>query len=78
MDNGKVLKFKEGLGLNISSVTRLGKILAIRLLLLSQFSPEQAVSSHGLFEDFKSKIWRFWANRIMDHLHLRISLAILH
>jgi len=54
MDNGKVLKCKEGLGLNMSSVTRLGTILAMPLLLLSQFSPKQADSTHGLFEGFKS------------------------
>jgi hypothetical protein len=33
--------------------------------LLNQFSPKQAVSTHGLFKAFKSSLgWMFWAFKL--------------
>jgi hypothetical protein len=54
----------------------LGRILAFRLLSDNRFSPKQAVSTHGLFEGFKSSLmWMFWAFKLSFDADILVSLA---
>jgi hypothetical protein len=54
----------------------LGRILAFRLLLDNRFSTKRAVSTHGLFEGFKSSLmWMFWAFKLSFDADILVFLA---